>query len=305
MAISERAEAHDEHYARGVVLVLIAGSLWSIAGLVVRMMHHATEWQILFYRSAALVITLLVYLALQSRGDLLGAFKQAGTSAILAGAFLSIGFTCWIFAMTHTTIANALFVLSAAPFLAAIFARFLLGERVLPSTWLFMFLASLGVAVMVAEGIAGGTLAGNLYALGAATGFAAFSVTLRKGKAVDMTPAVCWAGVWATLIGASFLFGTPHGFAVSMHDVLLCGLLGFVQVGLGLILFTAGSRHVPAAEITLLSLTEVVLGPIWVWLGVGEEPSQLTLLGGAIVLAAIIAQAIYGATRKRPPVGVV
>jgi drug/metabolite transporter (DMT)-like permease len=305
LAISERVETHDAHYARGIGLVLIAGGFWSIAGLVVRMMHHATEWQILFYRSVALVITLLVYLAVRNRGNLLGAFKQAGGYAILAGAFLSISFTWWIFAMTHTTIANALFVLSAAPFLAAVFARFLLGEEVRPSTWLFMFLASLGVAVMVVEGIAGGTLAGNLYALGAATGFAAFSVTLRKGKAVDMTPAVCWAGVWATLIGASMLFGTHDGFALSMHDVLLCGLLGFVQVGLGLILFTAGSRYVPAAEITLLSLTEVVLGPIWVWLGVGEKPSPLTLLGGAVVLSAIIAQAIHGVRRKRPPVGVV
>ena len=268
-------------------------------------MQHANEWQILFYRSASLVLTLLVYLGLLNQGHLLRAFRQAGMYAALAGAFLSIGFTCWIFAMTHTTIANALFVLSAAPFLAAILARFYIGERVQPSTWLFMLLASSGVAVMVGEGVVVGTLAGNLFALGAATGFAAFSVTLRKGKAVDMTPAVCWAGVWATLFSAIALFWSAHSFVLSTHDILLCGLLGFVQVGLGLILFTAGSRHVPAAEITLLSLTEVVLGPIWVWLGVGETPSQLTLLGGAIVLSAIVAQAIHGVRSKRPPVGVV
>ena len=219
--------------------------------------------------------------------------------------FLAIGFTCWIFAMTHTTIANALFVLSAAPFLAAIFARLFIGESVQPATWLFMLLASLGVAVMVGEGAAIGTLAGNLFALGAATGFAAFSVTLRKGKAVDMTPAVCWAGIWAGLIGATMLHWTAQSYALSTHDVLLCALMGIVQVGLGLILFTAGSRHVPAAEITLLSLTEVVLGPIWVWLGVGETPSQLTLLGGVIVLSAIVAQAVQGVRKKRPPVGVV
>jgi len=305
LPFSEPLQTHDEHYARGVALVLIAGGFWSIAGLVVRLMHQATEWQILLYRSAALVITLLVYLAVKNRGNLLATFTRAGGYAVLAGAFLSIGFTCWIFAMTHTTIANALFVLSAAPFLAAMFARVLLGERVQPSTWLFMFFASLGVAVMVGEGVAGGTLAGNLYALGAATGFAAFSVTLRKGKAVDMTPAVCWAGIWGTLIGAAMLFGSRYGFALSIHDVLLCSLLGIVQVGLGLILYTAGSRHVPAAEITLLSLTEVVLGPVWVWLGVGEKPSQLTLLGGGIVLTAIVAQAIVGVRKERPPVGVV
>jgi drug/metabolite transporter (DMT)-like permease len=305
VAITETMATHDEHYVKGVVLVLIAGCFWSIAGLVVRLMDDASEWQILFYRSLALVITLLIYIGLQTRGNLIGAFQRAGLYAVLAGAFLSIAFTCWIFAMTHTTIANALFVLSAAPFLAAIFARVFIGELVKPTTWLYMLLASLGVAVMVVEGIALGTLMGNLFALAAATGFAAFSVILRKGKSVDMTPAVCWAGIWGALIAAFMLFATQQGFVLSTHDLVLCGLLGFVQVGLGLILFTAGSRYVPAAEITLLSLTEVVLGPIWVWLGVNEIPSRLTLIGGAIVLIAIVAQAIHGTRKKRPPVGVV
>ena len=304
MAVSAPVATHDEHYARGVTLVLIAGCFWSIAGLVVRLMHEATEWQILFYRSLALVVTLLIFIGLRNHGKLIETFLLAGFHAYMAGAFLSIGFACWIFAMTHTTIANALFVLSAAPFLAAILARLFLGEKVKRSTWLYMILASAGVAVMVGEGAKIGTLSGNLYALGAAMGFAAFTVTLRKGKAVDMTPAVCWAGIWGTFIAAFMLAGSQLSFSLSTHDVLLCGLLGFVQVGLGLILFTAGSRYVPAAEITLLSLTEVVLGPIWVWIGVGETPSQLTLLGGAIVLSAIVAQAIHG-VRKRPPVGVV
>jgi drug/metabolite transporter (DMT)-like permease len=287
-----------------VVLVLAAGCFWSVAGLVVRLMQEATEWQILFYRSVALVITLLLYLAIRNRGGLAAAFTRAGRRGALAGAFLSVGFACWIFAMTHTTIANALFVLSAAPFLAAVLARIFLGERVRSSTWLYMLIASLGVAVMVGEGAAVGTLRGNLYALAAATAFAAFSVTLRGGKSVDMTPAVCWAGIWAGIIGAAMLIGSQQSFAVSTHDLLLCALLGCVQVGLGLILFTAGSRHLPAGELNLLSLTEVVLGPVWVWLGVGEDPSPLTLLGGAIVLTAIVAQALHG-VRRRPPVGVV
>ena len=304
MPASTTTTTHDPNYARGVAMVLIAGCFWSIAGLVVRLMEAASEWQILFYRSAALVLTLLLYLGLRNRGDVAGAFRRAGWSAVLAGAFLSIGFACWIFAMTHTTIANALFVLSAAPFLAAIFARIFIGERVKPSTWLYMLLASLGVTVMVAEGVAMGTLAGNLYALIAATGFAAFSVTLRRGRAVDMTPAVCWAGIWAGLIAVAMLIMTQQSFALSTHDLLLCTLLGFVQVGLGLILFTAGSRYIPAGELTLLSLTEVVLGPIWVWIGVNEVPTSLTLLGGVIVLTAIVAQAVHG-VRKRPPVGVV
>ena len=113
MSVTAAATSQDRNYARGVALVLVAGGFWSIAGLVVRLMEGASEWQILFYRSIALVMTLLVYLGLRNGGDIPGSVRRAGGSAVLAGAFLSIGFDCWIFAMTHTTIANALFVLGA------------------------------------------------------------------------------------------------------------------------------------------------------------------------------------------------
>ena len=145
---------------------------------------------------------------------------------------------------------------------------------------------------------------GNLCGLGAALAFAAFAVTLRRGRAVDMTPAVCWAGIWGLLIGAFMIWFSGLSYSVTLNDLALCAVMGVVQVGLGLILFTAGSRYLPAAELTLLSLTEVVLGPIWVWLGVGEIPSLLTVIGGAVVLGAVAAQAIYS-VRRRPPIGVV
>lgn len=111
-------------------------------------------------------------------------------------------------------------------------------------------------------------------------------------------------GVALVLIAGCFWSIAGLSFQLSTHDVLLCALLGCVQVGLGLILFTVGSRYIPAGELALLSLTEVVLGPVWVWLGVGEVPTSLTLLGGVIVLSAIVAQAVHG-VRRRPPVGVV
>lgn len=304
MAVPLAAPSHpDPAYVRGVGLVLLAGVFWSIAGLVVRLIDAANEWQILFYRSASLILVLLAYMALRNRGALWPVFRAAGTKAAMAGAFLSVGFTTWIFAMTHTTIANALFVLSAAPFIAAVMARVVLGEHVRRVTWVCMLVSMLGISVMVAEGVALGTLSGNLFALVAAAGFAAFSVTLRSGRAVDMTPAVCWAGIWAAAAAGIVLLASDSGFLVSRHDLGLCALLGCVQVGFGLILYTIGSRHVPAAELTLLSLTEVVLGPVLVWLGVGEVPGFYTIIGGAIVLGAIMAQALSG-VRKRPPVGV-
>ncbi len=286
-------------YSRGVMLVLIAGCFWSIGGLVVRLIDNATEWHILFYRSLALVLTLLTYIAINNRGRLVRTFLTAGPSSILAGVFLGTAFASWIFAMTHTTIANAMFVLAAAPFMSAVIAHIVLKERVKSITWLCMSGAVIGIAIMVSEGALVGTLAGNLLALGAAFGFSCFSVTLRAGKAVDMTPAICWAGVWGATLSGFMLAITQTDMHVSTHDLMLCSLLGLIQVGLGLVLFTIGSRHVPAGELALLSLTEVVLGPIWVWIGVGETPSFYTLLGGCVVLAAICAQALFGIFRER------
>ena len=304
MSLSPPLPLEDREYARGVVLVLTAGILWSIAGLVVRLMDGASEWQILFYRSVFLILALTTYIAVRNKGRVGAAFRAAGPNAVYAGLFLGSGFACWIFAMTHTTIANALFILASSPLMAAWVAKLMLGEAIRRITLICMIVSVLGIALMVGEGVVIGTLAGNLMALGASFAFALFTVTLRKGKAVDMTPAVCWAGIWGAILAAVMLIVTRHGFTVSVHDLLLCGLLGFVQVGLGLILFIIGSRHIPAGELTLLSMTEVVLGPVWVWIGVGEVPTLFTVIGGLIVLGAISAQALSG-VRRRPPVGVV
>ncbi len=158
---------------------------------------------------------------------------------------------------------------------------------------------------MVGEGIVVGTLFGNLAGLGAALGFSGFTVALRRGKAVDMLPAVCLAGAFASIASGMMILLVAQTFVVSMHDLSLCVVLGVVQIGFGLIIYTMGSRHVPAAELALLSLTEVILGPIWVWIGVGEVPSVLTLVGGTIVLAAVAGRAILAVRRRPAPMGVV
>lgn len=298
------AITRSDRHGFGVCLVLLAGVFWSIGGIIVRLIEAATEWQIVLYRSIALVIMLLAYLALRNPGALGTAFRKAGRTAIVAGLSLAAGFTCWIFALTHTTVANAMFLLAAAPFMTAILARIAIGEKVRRTTWWTMSVAVVGVGVMVAEGAAIGTLSGNIAGLGAASGFAGFTVALRRGKTVDMTPAVCLAGTFAAIAACTMVLILGHGFVISIHDGTLCATLGVVQIGCGLIFYTIGSRYVPAAELALLSLTEIVLGPVWAWLGVGETPSGLTLIGGAVVLTAIVAQALFG-VRRRPPVGVV
>jgi drug/metabolite transporter (DMT)-like permease len=229
----------------------------------------------------------------------------AWQKSVIAGLCLAVGFTCFVFSITHTTVANTLFMLSAAPFVTAALSRVLLGEDVTRGTWLAMLGAAAGVAVMVGEGLATGDLFGNLMALAAAVGFAGYSIALRSGRAVDMMPATCLAGLFSAVGAAAIIAGTGGEFAVPITDIGVCVTYGVVAVGGSLIVFTLGSRLVSAAELTLLSLTEVVLGPVWVWLAFAETPSKLTLLGGAILLGSIVGRAATGIRRRRPPIGVV
>jgi drug/metabolite transporter (DMT)-like permease len=277
-------------HTNGVVLVLLAGTCWSIGGLVVRLIGDATPWHIVFYRSLTLALTLAVVLLLRHGSALLQAVQAAGVMAVVAGLCLAVAFASWIFALMHTTVANALFLLTTQPFLTALLARVLLGERVHRTTWLTMSLALVGVGVMVRESLTLGTFFGNLIALGAALGISGFTIALRKGKELDMFPATWWAGSFASLLAAGMLLTHGQPLTVGLWDLGLCSILGVVQIGCGLMAYTVGSRYLPAAELALLSLTEVILGPIWVWLGVGEVPSQWTLVGGMIMLLAVVWQ---------------
>jgi DME family drug/metabolite transporter len=291
--------AKDWTHVKGVMLVLLAGTFWSISGIVVRLIQHAPAWQIVFYRSLTLAITLTAVILWRQRSGFLMTFHRAGTIAIGAGFCMSLSFACWIFALTHTTVANALFLLAAQPFITAILALLWLGERVARITWLSMSLAIVGVGVMMSEGIAIGTLFGNLMGLGTALGFSGFTVALRQGRNVDMFPAVWWAGMFATLISGGVLLVRGQPFGLNNWDLEMCTVLGVVQIGFGLMAYTAGSRYLPAAELALLALSEVILGPLWVWLGIGEAPSRLTLIGGAMVLAAVVWRGLY--RLQKPP----
>jgi drug/metabolite transporter (DMT)-like permease len=289
----------DPLYLRGVVLVMLAGCCWSLGGILIRSVEAADEWQILFFRSCTAAATFLSVLLLRHRGQVFARFRAAGPSAVVGGLCLGGGFAGWIFALTHTTVANGVFILSAAPFATALLAWLLLREQVRAATWVAMSAALLGIGVMVAGGIGRGALFGNLMALLAMLGFSGYAVALRMGRATDMLPAACLATVFAA-VAAAIVAGD---LGISARDLALCATMGLFQIGAGMVLFTIGSRHVPAAELSLLSLTEVILAPVWVWLGVGEVPAPLTLAGGTIVLAAIVGRALTGIRRKPPPFG--
>jgi len=305
MSESAASTADTATLLRGRVLVLVAGAGMSLGGLFIRSIEAADEWQILFWRSIGLAAALLLLIAFRSKGKVVAAFRGAGRAAVIAGLCLAAGFICFIFSMTHTTVANTLFLLSAGPFIAAILARLLLGEAVRRATWIAMSAAALGVVVMVGDGVAAGDPFGDLTALGAATGFAGYAVALRGGRGADMMPATCLAGLVGILAAGLAIAAGGSGFAIAAPDLAICLVYGALAIAGSLAIYTIGSRHVPAAELMLLALTEVVLGPVWVWLAFAESPSLPTLAGGAILLLAITVQALSGMRRRPPPIGVV
>lgn len=299
------AERVDPGYAQGVLLVALAGVFWSLGGLLVRLIEAASSWQIILFRSIALALTLTLFIAIRHRGRLAGALRQAGWNGAAAGAALASGFIGYILALQYTSVANAVFMLGASPFFAAALGRWVLGETIRRATVLAIAVALIGILVMVGGGLVIGTMRGNLLALGASVGFATFSVLLRRGRERDMMPCVAIAGVVAALIALPVVLAEAPSmvaaFSLTGRDLTLCATMGVVQVGCGLTVYTLGARHVPAVELTLLSMTELVLAPIWVLLALGEVPSPYTLAGGAIVLTAITYQALSGARRRRAP----
>ncbi len=165
-----------------------------------------------------------------------------------------------------------------------------------------MSFASIGIAIMVTDGISTGQAAGNLSAILSALGFAVFAIALRWGKLDDMLPAVFLAGTFAILTATVICRLEGYDLSVPRNDILIALAMGVFQVGLGLTIFTIGSKVVPAAELALLSMTEVLLGPIWVWLFLGETASSYTLFGGLILMLAIAGNAVSGLRRKPVPV---
>ncbi len=300
--LAVRLEEPGISYLTGVMLVLLAGAFWSTMGLGIRSIEAANVWQILFYRSCALGLFLFALITLRSGYRPLGTIRRAGLAGVIGGIGLVFAFAGGIYAIQTTTVANAMFLFAAAPFLAAVLGWILLRESVRPGTWIAMLVAIAGILIMVLNGIAAGRLIGNLTALLSATGFAVFTIALRWGKLEDMLPAVFLAGVFAAATGALVCLFAGFGFQISAQDLAIALALGVFQVGAGLAIYTLGSKVVPAAELALLSMSEVLLAPLWVWLFLGETASLYTLAGGGILMLAIAGNAISGLRRKPVPV---
>ncbi len=289
-------------YLNGVLLVLMAGVFWSSMGLGIRHIENANVWQILCYRSFSLSIFLFVLISFRSGFKPLTTIKRSGIAGIIGGFGLVMAFSGGIYAIQNTTVANAMFLFASAPFFAAIFGWLILRESVRKATWIATIVAMVGIAVMVIDGISLGRMTGNITALLSALGFAVFTIALRWKKLEDMLPAVFLAGVFAMIISAIICILQGYSFNLSHNDAGIALAMGIFQVGTGLAIYTVGSKVVPAAELALLSMTEVLLGPVWVWIFIGETASLYTLFGGLILLLAIAGNALSGIRRKTVPV---
>jgi drug/metabolite transporter (DMT)-like permease len=280
---------------RGQVYVALSAVAWSTAGLLQRQLSLDTATQ-LAGRAVFACLALLAYVAVAERGRFVQACRSVGLAGVGFAVCLAVSSATFIAALNHTTVARVLFIQAVSPALATLLARVLLGERFIARTAVAMIVALAGVTVMFgAPG--GGDALGDGLALVMALAFALALVITRHRRDVSMAPATCLSQLLLLVVFVPL--ATPAD--IGGEDVLWLAVLGGTQIGLGLVLLTIGARLIPAAQVGLITLLEVVLGPLWVWLALSEQPDTITLLGGAIVIAAILIQTV-GAPPGEAPV---
>lgn len=292
---SPAVDARARH-RRAVAMMVVAALCWSTGGLLVRALSITNPWEIVFWRSLFMTLFVAGVLVVMHRRGVAAAVRGVGRPGLLAGLFLAGTFFFFIGSLTRTTVANTFVLMSVSPFLAALAARAFLGEPVPAQTWVAMAIAFAGIVLMVGGAVDGGQLAGNVMALCVSLCFAAHITVLRRFHAtVDMLPVVMVAGLIALL--PAFLLAGP--FAATPRDLVVLTFMGCVQLGAGCLLATAASRTLSATELGLLALLEPILGPIWVWVLLGEHPGRHALMGGTLVLSAVIANQLFVAWRTR------
>ena len=270
----------------GPLLIFLGALSLSFGGLIVKSFEGATLWQILFWRSLFFSLTVLAFLIFSYKKKTLESFYTSGLPGVFGGIILSFGFCGYVFAMYNTTVANTNFIISLQILFLGVFGYFFLKEKINAVTLTSIILAMTGVMVMVGNSLTPGELSGNLAAFTMPITFAVLIMIVRKYPTVDMVPAQFVAGVSSCLIG----YLLSNKIMISPNDIFLGFLAGFFQVGFGFIFITIGARTTPSAMVGIIMLSESVLGPIWAFLFVSERPSTFGLIGGAIILFAVLLQ---------------
>lgn len=281
----------------GVILVFLAALAWSLGGTIARFIEVSDPFTIIVWRSVWAAAFLLAFMLWRDgmRGTI-GLFRAMGLPGIAVGCCFAGASTTFVLALGHTTVANILLIYAAAPLFAALFARLLFGELISTSTWVAIAAVFAGIAVMMSESLDPSVSpVGGLLALVGPVCFAFAAVLTRRHSHVRMTPAT----MLGTLIACVFAATQATGFAVGAGDMALLFAFGAINLGLGLALFATGARLIPAALVALIATFETLLGPVWVWLVHAEVPTLRTVIGGAIVFAALLAHILLEMGRQR------
>jgi|TARA_B100001142_G_scaffold328561_1_gene389040 DME family drug/metabolite transporter len=270
----------------GPFLVFLGAVSLSFGGLIVKSFEGSTLWQILFWRSVFFIIVVSIFLIISYKKKIFTALYKSGLPGLIGGIILSIGFASYVFAMYETTVANTNFIIQTQTLFLAIFGYFFLKETISKLTFFCILLAISGIILMLGNSISPGEMTGNLVAFIMPISFAILILIVRKFPEVDMIPLQLVAGIFAMLIG---LLLSPT-IIVSSKDIFLGFLAGFFQVGFGFIFITIGARSTPSAFVGIIMLTEAVLGPFWAWMFANENPPLSVLIGGSIVITAVVLQ---------------
>ena len=270
----------------GPFVVFLGAVSLSFEGLIVKSFEGSSLWQILFWRSFFFIIVISIFLLISYKKTVFSALYKSGIPGLVGGVILSIGFASYVFAMYETTVANANFIIQTQTLFLAIFGYVFLKEKISKLTFTCIVIAVFGILLMLGDSVSPGQMTGNLVAFIMPISFAILILIVRKFPEVDMIPLQLVAGIFATLIGLAM---SPT-IIISSNDIFLGFLAGFFQVGFGFIFITIGARSTPSAFVGIIMLTEAVLGPLWAWLFVNENPPISVLIGGSIVITAVVIQ---------------
>jgi drug/metabolite transporter (DMT)-like permease len=285
-AASAAAPVARNHDHRNALLVLLLCTfLWSTAGVATRQLESADGFEIAFWRSLFCAVFVVLVMVARHRGRWVAQVAATGLPGLLSGLMWAVMFTCFMLGLARTTVANVLVVMAAAPLLAALLGLVVLRERVLPRTWVAIAIAAAGIVWMVRDGLSSEGLSGMAIAFAVPVASAINIVLLKRiGARVDLVPAVLLGALFSCIVTLPLAWPLAQA---SAHDLAILAALGVFQLAVPCMLMVGAAKHLAPHEIALLGLLEVVLGPLWAWLGAGEQPSGATLQGGALVLAAL------------------
>jgi len=268
----------------GYILLLFGGFCLSWGGFIIRSFEEASIWQILFLRSFFFLLALIAFLLVTYKKNTFNIIKESGLPGLLGGFVLSFSFVAFVVAMSNTTVANVVFIISTQTMFLAIFGYFYLKEKVSLIGLISILLAMSGIIIMVGDSISGGSLFGNIVALAIPINFAILVMIIRKNTKVDMVPAIFYSGIFSLIYG----FFLAESFEFTKHDLWMGFLLGVPQLAVSFICITIGSRTVESATVGILMLMETLCAPLWVWLFLNEIPPISVFIGGAVIISAII-----------------